>query len=204
MESFVRVNEISISGTPNENGDIRYLDRHTITCPTGEYLSSFTPLNKNGRFQIDFKCMKFTGSPGYSSCRNLATGFNDPGDSPRYLDRHPMVCNPNEAITGFKGVTNGARQFQFTYTCCQGSINYPTASPSVFGAPNSAPTLAPTLAPVVSPSAKPTDEPSHEPTYKPTMEPSGPTLFPTIEPTMPPNWNPTWEPTLEPTFEPSP
>ena len=174
-ENFIFINEHQTVTDLTLNGDSVFLDRQTFTCPPGEYLSEFNPINNNGQFQYNYKCVKFASTyNALTDCTTKDTGFNDIGNSLIFLDRHRMSCDVGQAITGFKGTSIWpSGRFMFTYTCCKGFVLYPSTAPTLAPvadpteAPISNPTLAPTLAPVADPTAAPSKLPTYDPTLKP-------------------------------------
>eukprot|EP01043_Picozoa_sp_COSAG02_P029541 COSAG02_NODE_1842_length_10700_cov_148.785869_5_plen_631_part_00 len=123
----------------DSTGDIVYMDRHDIACPTGQVLQRWkyalgaasqtgshhqngAETSNAGRFE--YTCMTVPG--GLHSCSSHDTGWNELGD-PRtqlvYLDRHALICPVNApAMTQWKIHHQGDwTSFRVDYTCCRTS-----------------------------------------------------------------------------------
>jgi hypothetical protein len=176
------------------------MDRQNIYCANGEYMSGFQPEARGNDLNIKYLCAKF--AIGDVQCRDLCTGFNDPGSGVVFLDRHRMQCADNEALKGFRGVSSWpSGRFEFKYTCCSGAIRFPTALPT--DAPISNPTHLPISDPTFKPSALPTMSPTDNPVPSPTLNPTdSPVANPTEEPSNHPVAEPTDKPVAVPTLEP--
>jgi len=166
---------------PNSDGDLTYLSGHSVVCPTNTYLSSWIPSVKGGLISFSYSCLAYTAGYVANYCYESSTNWNDAGNSLTYLRSHHVQCDPGSALTSLTPSTKHAGnidEFHFKYTCCKGSISYPTAEPSL------APISSPTEEPISLPTSKPIADPTAQPIASPTTEPIAvPTFKPTPYPT---------------------
>ena len=75
---------------------------------TGFHPSRHTQNFKAPQFFLHFSCALYATVPynPATDCRELNTGWNEPGKNMNYLDRHEMKCNSDEGLVGFHGKSN--------------------------------------------------------------------------------------------------
>jgi hypothetical protein len=109
---------------PQNDGTLITLDRHSIYCPNGYFMTSFVPMTSSkspNQVFFNYNCALYATTPynPATDCRELNTGWNDPGKDMNYLDRHNIECNSDEALVGFNGKSNLASpsspKFRFYY-----------------------------------------------------------------------------------------
>jgi hypothetical protein len=98
-------------------GNPIYLDRHDIDCGAESVLTQMALKTDNGQIQYKYKCAPAKKN---LTCRDVATTMNDSGGNDmRYLDRHAIKCNDNEALSKVRFVNgDGGKSLQYAYRCC--------------------------------------------------------------------------------------
>lgn len=118
-----RMNDVFCTGCENnftgwnDMGDsMVYLDRHTVSCPTGSAINAFQLENTGNQIRIAYRCLR---SPNISStCNVQQTPWNAEGKEFFYLDRHFLDCGtPGKVVNNFKLIRSGGK-IALQYTCC--------------------------------------------------------------------------------------
>jgi hypothetical protein len=109
----------------NGNGSIFYLDRHTVSCGTGNALNRFQLFRENDTIRYNYNCI-YSESIS-TACSDYTTPVNSTrdGDSTHtthYLDRHDVNCPNDSLLTDFVLTRSGSRNIYYKYTCCKASI----------------------------------------------------------------------------------
>jgi hypothetical protein len=99
---------------------------------------------EDDHWQMIYNCSSFTATYSQSLCISKNTGYNEPGNSIAYLDRHSVSCGKGMGLVGWNGVTidlgSNSFLFRFEYKCCAAIIpSIPTATPT-FSPTTSTPT----------------------------------------------------------------
>ena len=176
----------------DSNGGIIYFDRQAAYCDVGSYMTSFSFLKSGSGLKMSYECVSYASMYLQAQCVEVASNYNENGNSIVYLDRHNIECGSDMGLQGFRGQSKNGF-LRVVGTCCPGLLTYPSQNP----------TSAPVADKTERPSAIPTVKPSSTPVSKPTLAPyATPTLFPTLHPTNEPNAEPTQHPTEYPSREP--
>jgi hypothetical protein len=105
------------SSNSDGNGNMVYLDRHTLQC-NNNFIDAFK-LNRDGSTKIkyNFDCCVI---PDKKSCYQGTTKFDlDGGGNTVYLDRQNVACRRNYGLTYFKLNRNSAHnRIQYKFECC--------------------------------------------------------------------------------------
>ena len=102
-------------------GKVVYLDRHNVNCEGNRLLTQYKlTRGNNDNFKYDYSCTT-VGQP--LECRNTETEFSNDGGNygkTRFLDRHNVKCNSDEALKQFKLVRDPlGTKIKYQYTCCK-------------------------------------------------------------------------------------
>ena len=116
----------STNATPFQDlKTVEFLDRHTVECPEGSVLSRFqlqTKGNKNNdgrKVEASYVFSCSTPMEGPRDRRDLHTEPQSWGNHDyRYLDRHNVVCDRNEALQMFQLYRPGDDNLAYKYRCC--------------------------------------------------------------------------------------
>jgi len=121
------INEHGATGCSDHNsgcqagGNIEYLDRQNVQCPTGKALTKFRARGCPGGQTTDFNCCK--PNRGMSDCHlKYTSGCQySSGYRIQYLDRFDVKCPEFYAMTGYRFTSAGCyhRYFRYSYTCCK-------------------------------------------------------------------------------------
>lgn len=95
-----------------------YLDRQGVQCPEGQVLTGFDYIKDPNSDQIRYTYM-CAPAPGLT-CRDVSTpAFSDGAGNFRFLERHNMECNSDEAIGGFRLRRPTPTEINYNYRCCK-------------------------------------------------------------------------------------
>jgi hypothetical protein len=140
-----------VYSTPSPQKDgIVWLNGTSVYCSNNTFMSYWNIFNYySDSWFITYSCSTYDGIYSTSLCISKNTGYNDPGNSTTYLDRHSISCGKGMGLVGWNGATNKRNEFRLEYKCCAAIIPIkPTANPTAF--PTPLPTISPTAAPSVS------------------------------------------------------
>ena len=106
------------SCTETKKKNIEYLDRHRLSCDSGELLHSFK-LDKCGGNNMKYTYRCEDVPQGLGSCRTIETGKSKvKGKKIEYLDRFNTRCRDNEALSTMRMKSDGDKLW-YKSTCCQ-------------------------------------------------------------------------------------
>jgi len=104
-------------------GNVYYLDRHSVDCGRGRVLQGFHLTRPSGNtISYEFACMAhptvtynvYNGQTGWN-----ATNGGNPRHSTNYLDRHNVACRPGFALQQFRLIRNGPTMIAYQYRCVE-------------------------------------------------------------------------------------
>jgi hypothetical protein len=106
-----------------DNGNIAYLDRHSIDCGDKNALSEFkfvqnTDPNNLNQFKYSYVCNQ--NSVG-SSCRTISTSPQIEGDGNNLsnLSKTDITCNDDEVLNKFAYKRDINSKYRYDYVCCK-------------------------------------------------------------------------------------
>ena len=142
----------SIFSGRNEGHSLIYLDRFSMYCAHGEFMTRWHCHNDHWQPNFKYECAKYNVPDG--SCSNHHTHYIDAGNKEiLYMDRFDVNCPSGQAFKGWRG-SGGWPNLRIDYTCCDISYHAPTQHPTFV--PSPVPISDPTSQPVAEPSAAPT------------------------------------------------
>lgn len=115
--SYFRSSEYTRSTRKNtDSRDIKYLDRHAVSCTRGNYLNKF---KVSGRVKYEYSCMRKNGLDDRGPIVRVTPYRRGGNDGPNYLDRVDVECRSNEVMGAFRMQTKGwfSRDFRYRYEC---------------------------------------------------------------------------------------
>ena len=95
-----------------------FLDRQNINCGDGKVLTQvkYEKPGEEDKVMYKYQCAPVDGL----TCRKASTPTNSGGDgNVRFLDRHDLKCNDDEALSQFLYRRDSPDTFHYDYTCCK-------------------------------------------------------------------------------------
>jgi hypothetical protein len=118
---LLTINSYNRYTTSNDDGDgdVFYLDRHSLMCNDGEALSQFHLYRPNGnRIAYEYTCIKNSAINAIDSYNDQTstTKIDDPKENTNYLDRLNVKCKSDYVLVGFKLKKNG-NNIYYSFRC---------------------------------------------------------------------------------------
>jgi len=152
----------------NHGDSLIYLDRFSMYCGHGEFMTRWHCHNDHWYPNFKYECAKYNVPDG--SCSTHHTHYIDAAHKEiLYMDRFDVNCPSGKALRGWRG-SGGWPHLRIDYTCCDISYHAPTHQP----------TYVPSPVPISDPTSQPISHPTHAPSFEPTYEPTkaGPLFCP--------------------------
>jgi len=144
----------------NEGHSLIYLDRFSMYCAHGEFMTRWHCHNDHWSPNFRYECARYNVPDG--GCSYHHTHYIDAGNKEiLYMDRFDVNCPSGQALKGWRG-SGGWPHLRIDYTCCDISYHAPTQRPTFV--PSPVPISDPTSQPIADPTKKPIAEPSAAPT----------------------------------------